>query len=123
MPPQPRLVVQTIKDVTLVTFTDSSVIDAQFIESIRRELFDLVDKQNRSRLILDLSKVQYLSSSALGVLIPLHEKIKKLKGRLVLCGVNSDIRKVFKITKLEKLFAFKSTEGDALSEFGVTVPT
>ena len=123
MPPQSRLVVQTIKDVTLVTFTESSIIDAQLIESIRRELFDLVDRQNRSRLILDLSKVQYLSSSALGVLVPLHEKIKNLKGQLVLCGVNSDIRKVFKITRLEKLFAFKSTKGDALSEFGVTAPT
>ena len=122
MPPQSRLVGQTIKDVTVVTFNESSIVDPQLIESIKRELFKLVDKQNRGKLILDLSKVQYLSSTALGVLIPLHEKTQKLKGRLVLCGVNPDIRKVFKITKLEKLFTFKNTEGDALSEFGVAVP-
>jgi anti-sigma B factor antagonist len=119
MPPQSRLIVQFLKDVTVVTFTDSSIVDAQLIESLRREMFGLVEKQNPCKLILDLGKVQYLSSSALGVLIPLHDRIQKLKGRLVLCGVSSDIMKVFKITRLDKLFTFKNTESDALSEFGV----
>jgi anti-sigma B factor antagonist len=120
MPAQSKLMVQTVKDVTCVTFTDASVVDAQLIESIRKELFDLVDNQNRRKLVLDMSKVQYLSSSALGVLIPLNEKVLKLKGSLYLCGVNPEIMKVFKITKLDKIFKFKDTEGEALSEFGVT---
>ncbi|MFH0982576.1 MAG: STAS domain-containing protein [Planctomycetota bacterium] len=122
MPPPSRLVVQTIKDVTVVTFTDTSVVDAQLIEGIKRELFDLVDQQKRGKLVLDMTKVQYLSSSALGVLIPLHEKTAKLKGRLVLCSVSPDIMKVFKITKLDKIFSFKNTASDALADFGVTVP-
>ncbi len=120
MPPPSRMLVQSIKDVTIVTFADPSVVDTQLIENIRKELFELVEKQNRSKLILDLSKVQYLSSSALGVLIPLHELTKKLKGRLVLCGVNADIMKVFKITRLDRLFIFRLTESDALAEFGIT---
>ena len=121
MPPQSRLAVQDFNDVTLVTLNETSVVDLQLIENIRRELFDLVDKQNRKKLVVDLSKVQHLSSSALGVLIPLHEKTQKLKGQLVLCGVNPNIMKVFKITRLDKIFSFKRTESDALSEFGVTL--
>lgn len=120
MPAQSKLVVQTIKDVTCVTFTDASVVDAQLIEAIKKELFELVDKQDRRKMVLDMSKVQYLSSSALGVLIPLNEKIVNLKGTLFLCGVNPDILKVFKITKLDKIFKFKKTEGEALSDLGVT---
>ena len=123
MPAPSRLLVQSIRDVTMVTFSDSSIVDLQLIESIRKELFELVEKQNRAKLVLDLSKVQYLSSSALGVLIPLHELTKKLKGRLVLCGVSADIMKVFKITRLDKLFTFKALEGDALTEFGITATT
>ena len=120
MPAPSKLVVQTIKDVTCVTFADASIVDAQLIDSIKKELFELVDKQNRRKMILDMSKVQYLSSSALGVLIPLNEKIISLKGILFLCGVNADILKVFKITKLDKIFKFRKTEGEALAELGVT---
>jgi anti-sigma B factor antagonist len=120
MPAPSRLVIQTIKDVTCVTITDSSVVDAQLIEGIKKELFELVDKQDRRKLTLDMSKVQYLSSTALGVLIPLNEKILKLKGSLYLCGVSPEIMKVFKITKLDKIFKFKNTEGEALSDLGVT---
>ncbi len=121
MPPQARLIVQTVKDVTLVTVTEPSIIDARLIEGIKGELFELVDKQNRRKLVLDMTKVQYLSSSALGLLIPVHEKTQKLKGLLVLCGVNPKIKKVFKITKLDKLFTFAETEGDALAQFGVSI--
>ena len=116
MPAQSKLVVQTIKDVTCVTFTDASVVDAHLIESIRKELFDLVDNQNRRKLVLDMAKVQYLSSSALGVLIPLNEKVLKLKGGLFLCGVNPEIMKVFKITNLDRLFEFFDTTEKAAEQ-------
>ncbi|MCP4589128.1 MAG: STAS domain-containing protein [bacterium] len=119
MPPQSRLTVKNVHEVTIVTFSETSIIEAQLIENIKREMFALVEDQERSKLVLNLSKVQYLSSSALGVLIPLHEKTKERGGRLILCGVNQDIRKVFKITKLDKLFTFKKDETDALAEFGV----
>ena len=122
MAPQSRLTVRNLKDVTLVTLSDTSVVAPQVIDSIKRELFELVDEKGCGNLILDLSKVQYLSSSALGVLIPLHEKTQNLRGRLILCGVSPDIMKVFKITKLDKLFAFKDTENNALADFGVTQP-
>lgn len=122
MPPQAKLIVQTVKDVTLVTFSDSSIIDTQLIEAIGRELIALVDKQNRRKMVIDLTKVQHLSSSALGALLPVSEKARKLKGKVVLCGVNPTIRRVFKITNLDKLFTFADTEADALSEFGVNIP-
>jgi anti-anti-sigma factor len=113
--------VQFIKDVVVVSFTDSAIIDSQIIEQIKRDLFDLVDKQNHKRMILDMSKVQHLSSAALGVLIPLGDKIKKNKGSLVLCSVSEGIRKIFKITRLDKHFKFCADEGKALSSLGVTM--
>jgi len=121
MPITSRLLVQTIKDVTVATFTDASVIDSQHIEHIRRELSEMVDKQNRKRLILDMTKIHHFSSSALGILIPLRERIKALKGDLILCGLRPEICKVFKITKLEKHFTFRADESDALAALNVFV--
>lgn len=120
MPMASRLVVETVKDVTLVTFTDASVVDAQHIENIRDELYGLVEKQARRRIVLDLSKVQHFSSAALGVLIPLADKVRKIKGELILCSLKPEIRKVFKITGLEKQFRFADSEKEALSALGVS---
>lgn len=122
MPSQSIIAVQNIKHVALVSLAESSVVAPQLIDSIKRELFALVDEENCKTIVLDLQKVQYLSSSALGVLIPLHGKLQTLKGRLILCSVNSDIMKVFEITKLNKLFIFKNTTSDALAELGVDQP-
>ena len=121
MPITSRLLVESIKDVTVATFTDTSVIDAQHIEHIRKDLCEMVDRQNKKRLILDMSKVHHFSSSALGILIALRDRIQKLKGELILCGLRPEIRKVFKITKLEKHFTFAADESEALSRLNVVV--
>ena len=121
MPAMSRLLVQYIKDVTVVTFTESSIIDVQQIEQMRKDLYDMVDKQYKRRMILDMSKVKHLSSSALGVLLPLREKIKKLKGDLYLVGVTPDIRKIFKVTRLDKHFKFSDSEAAALTKMNVSL--
>ncbi len=118
MPESSRIVIQTIQDVTVAMVNDSSVIDPLLIEELRNTLFDLIDKQDRRKLILDITKVKHLSSAALGVLIPLQEKYKKAKGKLVLVGVREGIMKVFMITKLNKLLTFASDEREAMSIMG-----
>ncbi len=115
MPEPSRLLVEKYKDVSIVTFTDSTIVSTQQIESIRDELYHMVDKKAVRRMILDMSKVRQLSSAALGVMIPV-----KIKGKLVLMGAQPEIRKIFKITRLEKLFVFKATEDDALKYLKVS---
>ena len=115
-----RILIQTVHDVTVATIEDSSIIDPQHIEEMRRTLFELIEKQDRRRLILDITKVRHLSSAALGVLIPLQEAYRKAKGTMVLVGVSDGIMKLFKLTKLDKLLEFAATEKEALRSFGLT---
>ncbi|HOA75944.1 MAG TPA: STAS domain-containing protein, partial [Phycisphaerae bacterium] len=84
------------------------------------ELYDLVDNKARKKLVLDFTKVQFLSSSALGVLITLRKKAAAIKGDVVLCGLRKDLMKVFEITNLNKVFTFAPTEEKALAHFGIT---
>jgi anti-sigma B factor antagonist len=120
MPQASRLLVEHVEDVAVVTFTESSIVNTQQIDSIREELFHMVDKKACRRMILDMTKVRQLSSAALGVLIPVNENIKKIKGKLVLTGAQPEVRKIFKITRLEKLFVFKDDEAAALKHMKVT---
>ncbi|MEE9296025.1 MAG: STAS domain-containing protein [Phycisphaerae bacterium] len=114
-----RIVIQKVLDATIATINDTSVIDPQRIEDMRKTLFDLIDKQDRRKLILDISKVKHLSSAALGVLIPLQEKYNAAKGKLVIVGVCDGIMKLFTITGLNKLLSFADDESEAMSILGV----
>lgn len=120
MPSSARLLIHPIRDVTIVNFNDTSILDTVHVEQIGEDLYDLVDRKARRKLILDFSKVQLLSSSALGVLITLRKKAEQIKGQVIICGLRKDLKKVFKITKLEKLFTFCDDEEQALARFGIT---
>ncbi|HOB75207.1 MAG TPA: STAS domain-containing protein [Phycisphaerae bacterium] len=115
-----RLFIQPIRDVTVVNFADASILDAQQVQQIGEELYDLVDNKARRKIVLDFEKVRFLSSSALGVLIALRKKADAIKGRVVLCNLRNELREVFKITNLEKQFEFRDNEEQALGVFGVT---
>ena len=116
-----RILVQSYADVTVVTFSDSSILDAATIDQIGKELYYLVDVQNKQKLILDFFNVQFLASLTLGVLLTLHKKIQSIKGTMVFCGLKKDLMKVFTITNLDKMFKFFPDDAAALKSFGVHV--
>lgn len=120
MPGAGRLFIQPVRDVTVVNFADASILDTQLVQQIGEELYELVDKQARRKIILDFDKVRFLSSSALGILITLRKKCDQIKGKVVLCSMKEDLKKVFKITNLDKMFEFYDNEEKALGSFGVT---
>jgi len=120
VPDEEQIVVQQIKDVTIATFHASRILDAAQVEEIGDELYALVDKKDRRKVVLDFTDVKFLSSSMLGVLLNLRGRADKVKGRVVLCGLKPDLHKVFKITKIDKLFDFFDTEAKALASFGIT---
>ncbi len=121
MTPNAGLLVQTLKDVTVVTFPNGPLLDAQVIESVGLELNALVEKQDRRKLLLDMAKVTHLSSAALSVLLALRQKVEKAAGMLVICGLSPDLEKLFKITSLHKIFTFAANEGQALEKMGVSL--
>ena len=114
-----ELVVQKIKDVTVVNFQDSSMLEAHRIEQIAQQLYHLVDDENRRKMVLDFTGVKFLSSTALGVLINLQKKAAGAKGEVVICGLRDELGKIFKITNLNKLFKFHPDEESALQYLGV----
>lgn len=115
-----RLLIQSVRDVTIVRIKEASILDTLVIQEMAKELDALVDKKAKKHLVLDFSEVKFLSSSALGVLVTLRKKVEAIKGQLVIACMNKDLRKIFKITNLEKLFKFADNEEDALAVFGVT---
>ena len=120
MPGPAQLVIHSLRDVTVVNFEDTAILDTLQVEQIGEALYELVDGKACRKIILDFTKVQLLSSSALGILITLLKKSSEIKGRVVLCSLRPELRKIFKISRLDKMFEFADNEEEALETFGVT---
>ena len=98
-------------------FVDRKILDETNIQIVGNQLFALVDDENRRKIVLDFSNVEYLSSAALGKLITLDKKVKANSGKLRLCNVRPEIYEVFAITRLNKLFEMYDDLEKALEGF------
>ncbi len=112
-----RLDVSEIDDVAVVRFVDRRILDASNIEELGDELFALVETENRNRLLLNFTGVEFLSSAALNKLIILDKKVKSSGGKLVLSDLRQEIKEVFAITRLDQLFTISDSESQGVSEF------
>jgi anti-sigma B factor antagonist len=110
-----RIKVSESGPVTVVTFNDSKIIDESEIQELGQELYDLVERDNRKKIVLNFANVEFLSSAALGKLIGFDKRVKQHAAELILSNIRPEIYEVFAITKLTKLFDIKDDEADALA--------
>ncbi len=115
MPAPKRIQLNDSGDVTVVTFSDSKIIDEDEIQELGQELYDLVERDGHRKFVLNFSQVEFLSSAALGKLISFEKKVSTHDGELILTNIRPEIYEVFAITKLTKLFQIKDDEADALA--------
>jgi anti-sigma B factor antagonist len=116
-----RIMVQKVGKVAVVDFVDSAIMDMQQIQQITEELIGMIDSQDEKFLLLDFSSVKFLSSQTLGVILKIHQKLSEREGWLGLCGLRKDLYKIFRLTRLDRLFNFYATQQEAFSAVGVYV--
>ena len=113
-----HLEVVEISSVTVARILVGSVVSEEVIQELRIELFSLIVKKHPCTLLLNFVNVEFLSSSALGMLVTLHNKVKAAGGKLTLCSIRPDIFEVFLLTNLNKLLdIFDGEEADAVLTF------
>lgn len=58
-----------------------------------------------SRFVLDLTELAFVDSSGIGVLVSFVSMAKKREGsKVILCGLNAQIRNIFEVTRLLSVF-------------------
>lgn len=85
-------------------------IDSETHAEFREKLEPLLTEKTRV-ILLDLTRVNYISSAGLGVLFSLKKKLLANKGELLFTGVQPQIKKLFEVVKaLPKETLFVSAE-------------
>lgn len=112
-----HITLNEVGDITVVHFLDSRIIEDIAIQQLGNELFSLVEVDGRKKLVLNFATVNFMSSSALSKLINLHKKVAANSGEMKLCNISADIREIFTITNLNRLFDIRKEEADAIAAF------
>ncbi len=53
---------------------------------------------------MDMSRVEYIDSSGLGVMVSVLKKVKHAEGKLVLISPKSSVKQILSLTNLDKVF-------------------
>jgi len=92
-------------------------VDVYTAPQLKQQMIVLLEGGARA-LIVDLTKVEYLDSTALGVLIGGLKRLRERDGNVVLVCPSPRIRRVFEITGLDKIFDIYETQADATESMG-----
>lgn len=89
----------------------SSFIDASVSILFKGQIVDWIQK-GYQRIVLDLSEVEFMDSSGLGVVISLT-KTTSLDDSLVLCNLHKAVRNLFRITRFDRVISIYDSLDDA----------
>ncbi|MFN2340294.1 MAG: STAS domain-containing protein [Halanaerobium sp.] len=85
----------------------------QLKEEVKKRL---AKKEGIESLIIDLSKVPYLDSSGVGVVLSLFKFMRNRNGSLAIAEPNEKIRRVFEVTKMTEIIPVYTGLEEALQE-------
>jgi HptB-dependent secretion and biofilm anti anti-sigma factor len=97
-------------DASVVTRNNAAVIqlDGRFDFNAHREFRDAVDRALNIKgvdcVTIEMNRVAYLDSSALGMLLMLRDKARTANRNVALSGVSGSVRQVLDIANFGKIF-------------------
>ena len=102
------------KGVTVIAL-EGNVIGGPDATVLNDQLHGLID--GKKKVVVDLSSVDFINSSGLGLLIGGLTTMRKAGGELKLAGASKKIQNLLEITKLHKVFDIHKTVNDAVTAF------
>lgn len=69
-------------------------------------------EKNQGDISIDGSKLDYIDSTGLGALISILKRVKETNKQIIITNLKPNIRKLFDITELDKLFTIRGEEND-----------
>ena len=105
-----------IKDDVTIIRINKERLDTTITPELKTELLVTVD-QDKKKILVDLTKVNYVDSSGLGALLFGLRQIRDKKGMLKMFGAHSRILNLIRIAKLEDVLINYNSEDEALKHF------
>jgi anti-anti-sigma factor len=106
------LTVRGMDSAALVFITAAAVHEHQ-AELIRQRLLVLADRA-KGRLAVSLDNVSDMTSAGVNALVAVHNRCRELGGTLAVFGLSRDIRRMLRVTRLDRTIVISETAHEAV---------
>ena len=91
----------------------SGKLDATTAKTFEEKILAVIDSGTQ-RLVLDLSQLEYVSSSGLRVLLLAAKRLRGTDGKIVLCALKDQIRQVFDLAGFSSILPIYGSRDEAI---------
>lgn len=104
--------IQSAREGLVATVAPAGLIDTRASQEFERHVVGLFNEGARA-VIVDLSKVDLITSAGIRVLVMMAQRLQRSGGGLVLCALSDTVRSVFDIAGLLSQFRITGTRDEA----------
>lgn len=94
-------------------------LDHHTAENVRGTIEAELDKGIYTHLVLNLSALDFMDSSGLGVILGRYKQIRRLGGKMSLCSIRPSIYRLMEMSGLFRILAIYDDEKSAITACGV----
>ncbi len=99
---------------SILVISPQGQINSANAAAIEKELLALVEKGER-QIVLDMDRLNYISSAGLRVVLVLAKRLKQNHGSLVLCDMQPHVREVFDVSGFLVILTVTDTREQAIA--------
>ncbi len=107
-------------EITVMDFSGRLTLGNQLID-IEHAITDHI-RQGGRKLVLELSKLDFMDSAGVGALVLCSSAMKKTGGKMVLAGAAGKVKQVLELTSLDRIIEMYSDLSSACEALSGTVP-
>ena len=101
-------------DIRVIALDLPEQLESAEFDSLNTMVNDSIAEAPAGAWVLDLSRVSYMGSSVLGLMVNVRQTIKAARGTLVLCGLSPRLMEIFRACSLHQLFTIAHGRAEAV---------
>jgi anti-sigma B factor antagonist len=117
---QDIVTVEYVSGVCVVTIALRE-LDTDASEDLSSRLLALLNEGKSTKFLLDFDTVRFMESSCFGALVTFLKWLSRFDGKIALANVSENIRFLFAVTKLDKVFPLYRDVPSALRALGAQI--
>ena len=103
---------RTVDDVLVVSLDGD--LDAFTVQEVKKQMIQFIEEGYR-KIVVNLSKVRYINSTSIGVIVSRLRELKARQGELVLAELSDRVNRILTLVGGKKLFKIFNTEKEAVA--------
>lgn len=107
----------TIRDSILIIMFQGIRLDAVNASLFKNNALELIQHTGLSKVIIDLSHVQFIDSSGLGALLAIQRSLNKQGGAMKLTHLNKNIQTMFEVVSMHRILDIFPNVEDTIKSF------